>query len=151
MRWGLERPRDALRELPWLTLSMAGLAATLALEHFFVYKQIVLPALEITAEPPLWMWGAMFVPELVAFFAAGWRLRSWGAVIAYASAGGTLREGFNYLLAHAGEPGHLDTFVDPFSDFAVHWPPIVLAYACVLGLAAWSGSREGRLLAAPDW
>ncbi len=140
-------PREVLHELPWLVGSMAGLAAMLILEHFLVYKQIVLPALEITAEPPLWMWGAMFVPELVAFFAAGWRLRSWVVVAAYAAIGATVREGIQYLLSRAGEPGYGSSFVDPFSDFAVHWPPIALAYACVLGLAAWSGRQEGRLLA----
>ena len=147
MRLGPAHPREIVHELPWLAASMLGLAATFTLEHFFVYKQIILPALEITAEPPLWMLGAMFVPELVAFFAAGWHLRSWGAVVVYAVSGATLREGFHRLLARAGEPGYVETFVDPFSDFAVHWMPIAIAYACVLGLAAWSGSREGRLLA----
>lgn len=147
MRLKPEHPREILHELPWLAVSLAGLAAMFTLEHFFVYKQIVLPALEITAEPPLWMWGTMFVPELVVLFAAGWRLRSWSAVAAYAIAGSTVREGFHYLLSRAGEPGYVSTFVDPFSDFAVHGPAIAIAYACVLGLAAWSGRREGRLLA----
>ena len=147
MRLAPAHPREILHAVPWLALSMAGLAAMFALEHFFVYKQIILPALEITAEPPLWMLGAMFVPELVVFFATGWRLRTWSAVLVYAVAGATLREGFHRLLARAGEPGYVESFVDPFSDFAVHWMPIAVAYACVLGLAAWSGRQEGRLLA----
>jgi hypothetical protein len=147
MRLRLPPPREALDELPWLGLAMVGLVTTLALEHFFVYKQIILPALEITAEPPLWMWGALFVPELVVFFASGWRLRTWTSVVAYAAAGATLREGFHYLLARAGEPGHIDALKDPFSDFAVKWPTILVGYLLVLALAAWSGRHEGRLIA----
>ena len=99
------------------------------------------------AEPPLWMWGALFVPELVVFFASGWRLRTWPSVVAYAAAGATLREGFHYLLARAGEPGHIDALKDPFSDFAVKWPTILVAYVLVLALAGWSGRHEGRLIA----
>jgi cell division protein FtsW (lipid II flippase) len=149
MRLRPEHPLDVIRELPWFAGAMVGLAAMLCLEHFFVHKLIVLPTLEITAQPPLWMWGAMFVPELVWFFAAGWRLRSWSAVGVYAVAGAMLREGFDYLLARAAEPGHIDAFLDPFSDFAVNGPAIAIAYAIVLGLAAWSGRHEGRLVAGP--
>ncbi|HEY6101396.1 MAG TPA: hypothetical protein VIW03_18300 [Anaeromyxobacter sp.] len=145
MRLRPEHPREILHELPWLALAMIGLVAMLALEHYLVYKQIVLPALQITAEPPLWMWGAMFVPELVVFFAAGWRLRSWSDVGGYAIVGATVREGVHYVLARAGEPGHIDALRDPFSDFVVNWPAIALAYALVLGLAAWSGRQEGHL------
>lgn len=147
MRVGPTSVRDVLREAPWLASAMLGLVAMFALEHYVVHKQIILPALEITVDPPLWMWGAMFVPELVAFFAAGWRLRSWSAVAAYAIAGAVARELFHYLLSLAGEPGHINAFVDPFSDFAVNTLEITIAYALVLGLAAWSGSGERRLLA----
>jgi hypothetical protein len=147
MRIGPRSALDVLAELPWLAASMAALVAMFALEHYVVHLQIVLPALEITAEPPLWMWGSMFVPELVAFFAAGWRLRSWAAVLVYAAAGAMVREAFHYELALAGEPGHVDAFKDPFSDFAVNTLEIAVAYALVLGLAAWSGRQEGRLLA----
>jgi hypothetical protein len=147
MRIGPTHARDVLREVPWLCVAMLGVVAMFALEHYVVHKQIILPALEITAEPPLWMWGSMFVPELVVFFAAGWRLRSWSAVVAYAAAGAVTREGFHYLLALAGEPGHIDAFKDPFSDFAVNTVEIAVAYAFVLGLAAWSGRGERRLLA----
>ncbi len=136
-----------LAELPWLAAAMALLVLMFTLEHYVVHTQIILPALQITAEPPLWMWGSMFVPELVAFFAAGWRLRSWAAVVAYAAVGAMVREVFHYGLARAGEPGHIDAFKDPFSDFAVNTIEIAIAYALVLGLAAWSGRHEGRLLA----
>ncbi len=147
MRLGPTHARDVVRELPWICVAMVVLVATFALEHFIVHRQIVLPALEITAEPPLWMWGSMFVPELVAFFVIGWRLRSWTAVLAYAAAGAMVREGFHYLLALAGEPGHANALKDPFSDIALNTAEIAIAYAFVLGLAAWSGRSEGRLLA----
>ncbi len=147
MRFRPESARAVLREAPWLLGAMAGLTATLALEHFVVHRQIVLPALEITAEPPLWMWGAMFVPELVWFFAAGWRLRSWSAVAVYAGAGATLREAFDYLLLRFGEPGHVAATTDPYGDLAVKWPAIVVAYGVVLGFAAWSRRQERSLVA----
>ena len=147
MRIRPERPREVLDELPWIGFATIGLAVTFALEHFVVHKQILLPALEIMAEPPLWMWGSMFVPELVVCFAVGWRLRSWAGVVAYAALGASLRESVHYFLARAGEPGHIDALKDPFSDFAVKWPTIAVAYVLVLGLAAWSGQREGRLIA----
>jgi hypothetical protein len=147
VRFRPESPREILRELPWLAGAMAGLAVALFFEHFFVHKQIVLPALEITVEPPLWMWGAMFVPELVWFFAAGWRLRSWSAVLVYAGAGATLRQAFDYLLVRFGEPGHVTLVRDPYSDLVVRWPAIVVAYVLVLGLAFWSKRHEGSLVA----
>ncbi len=147
MRVGPTSVRDVVREAPWLGIAMLGLVAMFALEHYVVHRQIILPALEITVDPPLWMWGTMFVPELVAFFAAGWRLRSWSAVAAYAVTGAMAREGFNYLLKLAEEPGHIDAFKDPFSDFALNTLEITVAYALVLGLAAWSGRGERRLLA----
>jgi hypothetical protein len=147
MRIHPEGPREVLREVPWLLGAMVGLLATLLLEHYVVHRHIVLPALEITAEPPLWMWGSMFVPELVWFFAAGWRLRSWAAVTVYAGSGATLREAFDYVLVRLGEPGHLSTHKDPYSDLAVNWPAVLIAYAVVLGLAAWSGRHERTLVA----
>ncbi len=147
MRLWPERPRDIAHELPWFTGAMVAFTAALALEHYFVYRQIILPALEITAEPPLWMLGAMFVPELIVSFVVGWRLRSWAAVGLYAALGATLHEGFHYLVARAGDLGYATTFVDPFSDFAVQWPAIMVAYTGVLGLAAWSGRQERNLLA----
>jgi len=147
MRWSPDHPREILSELPWLAFAMAGLVSMFALEHFIVHRQIILPALQITAEPPIWMWGAMFVPELVACFAAGWRLRTWAAVILYAVSGAVTREGFDFVLRIAGEPGHTNALRDPFSDFAVNGPAIAVAYAFVLGLAAWSGSGEQRLVA----
>jgi hypothetical protein len=147
MRLWPEHPRDILRELPWALVATLGLALALTLEHFFVYKQMILPALEITAEPPLWMLGAMFVPELIVSFVAGWRLRSWAAVVTYAIVGATLHEGFHYIVARAGDLGYATTFADPFADFAVQWPAVVVSYACVLGLAGWSARRERQLLA----
>lgn len=147
MRIGPKRAGDVLAELPWFAFAMVALVAMFALEHYFVHRQIILPALEITAEPPLWMWGSMFVPELVAFFAAGWRLRSWAAVVVYAAVGAMAREAFHYWLARVAEPGHVDAFKDPLSDFAVSTLEIAVAYALVLGLAAWSGRGEARLLA----
>jgi len=145
MRLPLGSPRELVTELPWLGLAVAALLATFALEHFVVHRQIVLPALALTPQPPLWMFAAMVAPELVVFFAAGYRLRTWLAVLMYAGVGGLLRGGFQLALALAREPGHLDALQRPVSEFALTTPAVALGYLVVLGLAAWSGEDERRL------
>jgi hypothetical protein len=144
MRLGLGSPRGLAEELPWLGLTAAALVVTLALEHFVVHRQIVLPALALTPRPPIWMFAAMVVPELVVFFAAGYRLRTWLAVLMYAAVGGVLRSGFQLALALAGEPGHTDA-LHTVSEFALATPAVTVGYLVVLGLAAWSGEDERRL------
>jgi hypothetical protein len=82
----------------------------------------------------------------VAFFAAGWRLRSWAQVFLYAAGGALLREAFEFALHLAGEPGHANAFQDPFSDLAVSGAAIALAYVLVLALAMRSARDERRLV-----
>lgn len=141
----LGSPRDVVAEVPWLTSTMLALLATLALEHFLVHRQIVLPTLALTARPPFWMYAAMIVPELVVYFVAGYRLNSWVTVIAYAGVGGVVRSAFQALLRFAGEPGHVGPVFDGFSEFALTTPLVAVGYLLVLGLAAWSGEDERRL------
>ena len=145
MRLRLGSPRELVAELPWLGLAATGLVVTFALEHFVVHRQVVLPALAVTPQPPLWMFAAMVVPELVVFFAAGYRLRTWLAVAMYAGVGGLLRGGFQLLLAILGEPGHTEALQRPFSEYALTTPAVTIGYLLVLGLAAWSGEDERRL------
>lgn len=145
MRLRLGAPRELVTELPGLGLAAAGLVVTFALEHYVVHRQIVLPALALTPQPPLWMFAAMVVPELIVFFVAGYRLRTWLAVAMYAGVGGLLRGGFQLLLAVLREPGHVDALQQPFSEFALTTPAVTIGYLLVLGLAAWSGEDERRL------
>jgi hypothetical protein len=142
-------PRDVFAELPWLTSTMLALVATLALEHFLVHRQIVLPTLALTARPPFWMYAAMIVPELVVYFVAGYRLKTWTTVIVYAAVGGVVRSAFQALLRVAGEPGHVGPMPEGFSEFALTTPFVAVGYMLVLGLAAWSGEDERRLAGEP--
>jgi len=137
--------RELVTELPWLGAAMLGLVAMLAVEHFVVHRQIVLPTLELTARPPFWMYAAMVVPELVVFFAAGYRLRSWGTLVMYAGVGGVVRSAFHLGLQLANEPGHFSMVHEGFSEFAMTTPVIAIGYLLALAVAAWSGEDERRL------
>jgi hypothetical protein len=145
MRVRLGSPRELVSELPWLGASTLALVATLAVEHFLVHRQIVLPTLAFTSQPPFWMYAAMIAPELVVFFAAGYRLRTVLALAMYAGVGGVVRSGFHYLLELAGEPGHLASTHERMSEFAMRTPVVAIGYLLVLGVAAWSGEDERRL------
>jgi hypothetical protein len=144
----LGSPRDLVNELPSLAATTVALVATLAIEHFLVHRQIVLPTLAMTARPPFWMYAAMVVPELVVYFTAGYRLKTWVAVIAYAGTGGLVRSGFQALLRAAAEPGHVGA-IEGFSEFAMTTPLVAVGYLLVLALAAWSGEDERRLAGEP--
>ncbi len=136
--------KDLVSELPWLGATTLALVAMLAVEHFVVHRQIVLPTLALTAHPPFWMYAAMIVPELVVFFAAGYRLRSWLALAMYAGVGGIVRSGFHWLLQVAHEPGHA-AVTESISEFAMTTPFVAFGYLLVLAVAAWSGEDERRL------
>src|SRR5512133_3881685 len=113
--------RELVAELPPLAATLVALLATLALEHFVVHLQIVLPTLALTATPPFWMYAAMVVPELVVFFVAGYRLRT-------------------------SAPGHLGPSpLDRYTEFATRTPVVAIGYLLVLAVAAWSGEDERRL------
>jgi hypothetical protein len=141
--------RDLGPELPWLGVAMLALVVTMCVEHFLVHRQIVLPTLAFTARPPFWMYAAMIVPELVVFFAAGYRLRTWAALVMYAGVGGVVRSAFHLLLQLAHEPGHVDAVHESFSEFAMTLPFVAVGYLLVLGVAAWSGEDERRLAGEP--
>jgi len=131
--------RPATRELAWLGLMLVALVTALAFEHWIVHLQMLLPALAQGAVPP-WIYGALFVPELVACFLSGWRLRSRAWIIAYAIAAATVRQLFHGMLGSLGEPGHL-TLLDAPAEFAFATPIVVFLYALVFSLAAES-SKE---------
>ncbi len=137
--------KDLVTELPWLGGSVLALVTTLAVEHFLVHRQIVLPTLAFTAHPPFWMYAAMVVPELVVFFAAGYRLRTWLALVMYAGVGGIVRSAFHWLLQAVHEPGHVAMSHESISEFAMTTPLVAVGYLLVLAVAAWSGEDERRL------
>ncbi len=145
MRLRLGSVIDLVTELPSLGATMLALVATLVLEHFFVHRLIVLPTLAFTPHAPFWMFAAMIVPELVVCFVAGYRLRTWAALVMYAGVGGLLRGGFHLALELAREPGHYDGVHERFSEFAVRAPLVAIGYLVVLAVAASSGDDERRL------
>jgi hypothetical protein len=145
MRLRLGSVKDVVTELPWLAAATLALVATLALEHFLVHREIVLPTLAFTPRPPFWMYAAMVVPELVVFFAAGYRLRTWLTAVMYAGVGALVRSAFHLVLQLAREPGHAGGVHDRFSEFAMRTPVIAVGYLVVLAVAAWSGEDERRL------
>lgn len=145
MRLRLGSPTDVVTELPWLAAALLALLATLVLEHFFVHRLIVLPTLAFTPHAPFWMYAAMVVPELVVCFVAGYRLRTWAAVVMYAGVGGLVRGGFHLALELFHEPGHLGGVHERFSEFALRAPLVAIGYLVVLAVAAWSGEDERRL------
>ncbi len=144
MRLRLGSLRELASEIPWLGATVIALVAMLAIEHFLVHRQIVLPTLAFTSRPPFWMYAAMVVPELVVFFAAGYRLRTWVALAMYAGVGGIVRSGFHYLLQAVHEPGHVAAS-DAISEFAMTTPIGAVGYLLVLAVAAWSGEDARRL------
>jgi hypothetical protein len=144
MRLRLGSLKDLVTELPWLAVTVLALVATLAVEHFVVHRQIVLPTLAFTSQPPFWMFAAMVVPELVVFFAAGYRLRTFVALAMYAGTGAIVRTGFHFLLQALHEPGHAAA-ADRLSEFAMSTPIVSIGYLLVLAVAAWSGEDERRL------
>jgi hypothetical protein len=145
MRLRLGSAIDLLSELPSLGATMLALLATLVLEHFFVHRLIVLPTLAFTPHAPFWMYAAMIVPELVVFFVAGYRLRTWATLVMYAGVGGLLRGVFHLALELAREPGHVGGVHERFSEFAMRAPLVALGYLVVLAVAATSGEDERRL------
>ena len=130
---------SAIRELAWLGLMLVALAAALAFEHWVVHLQMLLPALAQDAVPP-WLYGALFVPELVACFLSGWRLRSKTWIVTYAIAAALIRQLFHAMLGALGEPGHRSPLDGP-AEFAIATPIVVFLYALVFSLAAQS-SKE---------
>src|SRR5512133_2697992 len=144
MRLRLGSPRDLVSELPSLAVTTIALVAMLAIEHFVVHRQIVLPTLALTAQPPFWMYAAMIVPALVVFFAAGYRLNTVVALAMYAGVGGVVRSAFHYVLQIVHEPGHAAAS-DRISEFAMTTPIVAIGYLLVLAVAAWSGEDERRL------
>jgi hypothetical protein len=132
------------RELPWLAVTAGALTLALAFEHWVVHRGIVLPAIEATGQAPLWVWGALFAPELVALFIPGWRLRSWTLVAIHAGLATAVRQIAEVVLLVLREPGH--TRVSSVSEFAFSAPLVTLAYLLVLGLASASGREEDELV-----
>jgi hypothetical protein len=113
-------------------------------EHFVVHRGIVLPEVKATGTVPAWAWAALLAPELVACFAAGWGLRSWRPVVAYAALATSLRVGFYALLSATGEPGHGP--LDGARGEITLTPPIVaLAYLVIAGMGAYSRRQAEQL------
>jgi hypothetical protein len=134
------RDHVALRAGGWLGV----LVAALIVQHFVVHRGVILPASATPEGVPPWAWAALFAPELLACFAAGWRLRSWKLVAMYAALATLVREGFFFLLHLVNEPGH-ETGLASRPDAALTPPIVALAYLAVLVVASLSGREDAQL------
>jgi hypothetical protein len=124
-------------------LWLCVLALALIIEHFVVYRGVIGPAQETSGEVPPWAFGALFAPELVACFAAGWQLRSWRLVAVYAVLATVLREVFQAALRIVGEAGHDPGFsarIEP----GVAMPLIAGVYVVILAVASVSGRGDAE-------
>ncbi len=135
------RNQAALRAGGWL----AVLVAALIVQHFVVHRGVILPAAATPEGVPPWAWAALFAPELVACFAAGWRLRSWKLVAIYAALATLVREGFFFLLHALSEPGHEVTLATR-PDVALTPPIVAVAYLVVIAVASMSGREDAQQL-----
>jgi hypothetical protein len=120
-------------------LWLSALALALINEHFVVYRGVIGPIQEV----PPWAFGALFAPEIVACFAAGWHLRSWRLVAVYAVLATVLREVFQAVLRIVGEAGHDPVFsarIEP----GVAMPLIAGVYVVILAVASVSGRGDAE-------
>jgi hypothetical protein len=131
-----------ISELPWLGIAMLGLTVALFIEHFFVHCQIIEPSLSVGGVVEPWMWGALATPELIACFLAGWRVRSWPAVVMYAGIAALVRDIFYVMLTVAGEPGH--DLPQTFGQSVLSMAGVALWYLLAFGLASASWREDAR-------
>lgn len=129
-----------LRIVAWL----GALGIALVVEHFVVHRGVILPTIAATGSVPPWAWAALYAPELVACFVAGWHLRSWALVGVYAVLATLLRERFYQLLHALGEPGH-EAVTAPRAEFALAAPLVAVAYVIVLVVASLSSREDAEL------
>ncbi len=134
--------RSIRGELPWLGLSLCGILGAHVFSHFVIHRGAILASLAARGSVPAWMWGALFLPELVACFLVGWRLSSWWRVAAYSVAAAAARQAFELTLHLAGDPAHA---VDSPRQVLVATPFVALVYALLVGLASSSGRQERQL------
>jgi hypothetical protein len=129
-----------LRTATWL----GALAIALMIEHFVVHRGVIVPAVQVTGSVPIWAWAALYAPELIACFIAGWQLRSWTLVGVYAVLATILRERFYLLLHLLGEPGHQAASA-PRAEFTLAAPIVAVAYGIVLVVASLSSREDAEL------
>jgi hypothetical protein len=133
---------DRVRECALLGITVAGLFLANALEHFIIHRQVLMPGIAAGVPPAPWMWAAMFIPELVVCFAAGWRLRGPLAVLTYAAVASAHRGVWMWVLARSHEPGH------SFSAPSVEIVAALITYVAVFWVAS-SSSRTPGFVPAP--
>lgn len=134
------RNHAALRAGGWLGV----LVAALIVQHFVVHRGVIVPAAATNEGVPPWAWAALFAPELIACFAAGWRLRTWKLVAIYAALATLVRQGFFFLLHVFNEPGH-ETGLESRPDVALTLPIVALAYLAIIAVASLSGREDAQL------
>jgi hypothetical protein len=80
------------------------LTAALAFEHAVVHRRMIAPVLAAGLPVPPWAWATLFIPELVACFLSGWRIRGWLELAAYTAGATALRAVTSFGLGWPGPP-----------------------------------------------
>lgn len=92
---------DRVREYALLGITVVALSAATAVQYFVIYLDVIVPAAKGPLAPAPWMWVALFVPELLVCFVAGWRLRGPVAIATYAVVAAFHRSAWSWALTHA--------------------------------------------------
>ncbi|BDG06044.1 hypothetical protein [Anaeromyxobacter oryzae] len=137
---------DRVREYALLGVTVFALSAATAVEHFVIHRQVILPVIAEGVPPAPWMWGALFVPELVVCFLAGWRLRGPAAIISYAIAAALHRAAWAWMLARTHQPGHEMAA----GAFGFELVAAAVLYLAVFWVASASARTPGFVPAAGD-
>jgi hypothetical protein len=83
---------------------LLALATALAFEHWVVLRRMIAPVVEAGLPVPAWAWATLFIPELVACFLSGWRIRTFAELALYTAAATLLRAVATFFV---GGPGPL--------------------------------------------
>lgn len=141
---GVRPDRAALREeLRWLGLTLAGLMLAIGFEHFVIQREVIQPAMRAASSVQPWMWGALFLPEMVVCVVAGWRIRSLVWLAIYAAAAGLLRETVFHAFALAPGADHAEDALAHGISFGRGALLVGVLYFLVFGLASMTAREPG--------
>jgi hypothetical protein len=120
-------------------LQFAGMAvalsAALAFEHAVVQRRMIAPVLAAGLPVPAWAWATLFIPELVACFLSGWRIRGFAELAAYTAGATALRTFTTFGLGWPGPPLAGEAGRGPAAPAAVAVQALVFAVAYLLTFA----------------
>jgi hypothetical protein len=129
-----------------LARMVVALAAALAFEHAVVHRRMIAPVLAAGLPVPAWAWGTLFIPELVACFLSGWRIRGAAELAAYTSCAAALRAFATFGLGWPGPPlaGGRTSALGMVAQVAVFAIGYLLTFALARSSARTPGPEPAR-------